>query len=128
MIKSWIKDKWNRFKAWFYALLVAIGLVAAPIVFATDATYTPATSYVDGTPLPIEEIAETRLYCNGGTVAVLVEPGADGVFENLEAVLPAGDNTCYATHVATNGIESSPSNTSTFRIIPNVAPNPPVLD
>ena len=124
----WLKDKWQRFKVWFIGLLIAIGLVAAPVVFATDATYTPASTYEDGTNLPLTEIAETRLYCNGGATPAITEPGADGAFENLEATLSAGDNTCYATHVSTNGLESLPSNEVTFRIIPQVRPNPPVLD
>lgn len=126
---KWLKDKiraaWLQIKKWWIGLLVAIGLVAAPLVIAvpTGFTYTPATQYEDGTALPITEIAETRFYCND--VLVGTEPGASGAFT---VDLSPGTYTCYATHVATNGLESAPSNSVVKTVLPNVAPNPPVLD
>lgn len=124
-MRRWIKTKWLKFRKWFYGVLVSFGIFAAAVVQAKDIVYNRATEYEDGSPLPIEEIAETRLYCNDQLL--LTEPGADGAFDNAFASLPAGDNICYATHVATNGMESAPSVSRLFRVTPMVPPLPPVL-
>ena len=123
--KAWVADKWRRFKKWIMGVLASLGLVSIAVVQGVDVTYTAATEYEDGTPLPVEEIAETRLYCNGELVAS--EPGADGAFEGVQALLPVGANQCYGTHVATNAKESQPSNTITVVVLTSSAPNPPVL-
>lgn len=123
--KAWVADKWRRFKKWFMGLLAAIGLVSVAVVAPVQVSYTPATEYEDGTPLPLDEIAETRLYCNGELVAT--EPGADGSFDDVSTVLPVGTSQCYGTHVGTNALESQPSNTITVIVVSSSAPNPPVL-
>ncbi len=105
-IKRWFKRQWAKFKTWIISVAVALGLLAGAAVAAVDFTYTRATQYEDGTPLPLDEIAETRLYC--GDVMVASEAGADGDF--MDVVLTPGTYDCYATHVATNGLESQPSN------------------
>lgn len=125
-MKKWFRKKWAQFKAWVLAILVSLGLLAGAIVTAATVTYTPATEYEDGTSLPLSEIAETKLYCSGGLLTS--ELGADGEFEGAIALLPVGDNSCYSTHVATNGLESSASNTTVIRVVPQVPPKPPVLD
>lgn len=71
-------------------------------------TYQNATEREDGTPLSLEEIKYTRLYCDGKQVAQ--EVGADG---DISAELPAGSHDCYGTHVDTNDRESNPSDTVT---------------
>ena len=111
---------WRKLRGWFYALLVALGFIVPVIAATKDFTYTPATFYEDGTPLPLDQIAETRLYCNGDLVAS--EAGADGDFT---VILPPGDYECWGTHLATNGLESQPSTSVFFNVLPEVAPNPP---
>ncbi|MGI9427127.1 MAG: hypothetical protein ACR2NM_00605 [Bythopirellula sp.] len=77
-----------------------------PDAATTDVTFTyqRATEYEDGTPLSLEEIKYTRLYCDGKQVAQ--EAGAYG---DISAELTGGSHDCYATHVATNNVESKPS-------------------
>jgi len=67
-------------------------------------TYQRATEYEDGTPLSLEKIKYTRLYCDGTQVAQ--EVGADG---DISAALTVGSHDCYGTHVDTNNVESNPS-------------------
>lgn len=67
--------------------------------------YEPAAQREDGSPLPLEEIRFTRLYCDGELVAE--EVGADG---HITAALRAGEHTCYSTHVDLHKYESPPSN------------------
>ena len=122
---SWLKQKWAKFKAWAYSILVSIGLISVAVVVQPqpiDLDYTRPTTYEDDSPLPIEEIAETRLYCND--VLVLTEPGADERFDRIDAVLAPGTYTCYGTVVATNGLESRPSNTVERTVISDAPPNP----
>ena len=122
-MKKWFKDKWQKLKAWFYALLVSIGVIIPAVqAVETTFTYTRATQYSDGTPMPESEIAETRLYCDGQLVAT--EPGAD---QGFNPDLTPGSYDCYATHYDIYGRESSPSNTITKVVLPGL-PNPPVLD
>ena len=124
--KAWARRTWKKFTGWLTGILVSLGLITVALVQSMDVTYTPATEYVDGTPLPIEDIAETRLYCND--VVVASEPGADGVFQDVVASLPVGDNVCYGTHIGTNALESDASNSITVTVRPNVAPKPPELN
>ena len=97
-------------------LLVLLALLGACVgIVYTDAetadvkfTYQRATEYEDGTPLSLEEIRYTRLYCDGKQVAQ--EVGADG---DISAALTVGSHDCYGTHVDTNDVESNPSNAVT---------------
>lgn len=105
---SILKKIWNKIKQMWKKLLVALGIIAvAPIVLSqvVNFSYTPATEYTDGSAMPLNEIAETVLYCNGSEVQR--KPGADGSFNPN---LVPGRYVCYATHIATNGLESGPSN------------------
>jgi len=115
---------WNRFKAWGYAILVALGLVVAIPTQAIEmtVTYTRATEYMDGTPMPLSDIQESRLYCDG--VLVSTELGAD---QDWNPNMAAGTYQCYGTHVDILGRESGRSNTVTKTVIPGL-PNPPILD
>ena len=121
-MRNWFRRIWAKIKGWIYALLIALGLIVPAIAALKDFTYTRATQYEDGTPLPLEQIAETRLYCNGELVAS--EAGADGDFAGV--LLAPGNYDCYGTHVATNGLESQPSASITFAVLPEVAPDPPL--
>ena len=113
---------WQKIKKWWKGLLVSVGiLAAAPFALSqvVNFTYVPATTRMDGSPLAITDIAETRLYCNNQLV--VSEPGADA---NFNPDLMPGNYTCYATHVDTDGQESDPSNEVTKLVLP-ARPNPP---
>jgi len=122
-IKKFFTDTWGKIKKWWLTLLVALGLVSAPLLYAeiVDFTYTAATQRVDGSPLALADIAFTRLYCDGSLT--VEEPGADLGF-NPE--LGLGTHDCYATHVDTDGQESDPSN-SVIKIVNPARPSSPVL-
>ena len=122
-IKEGVKDIGRKIKKWWISLLVAIGLIATPILYAevVDFTYTRAVERVDGSPLVLEDIAFTRLYCDGSLI--VEEAGADLGF-NPE--LGLGSHSCYATHVDTDGQESDPSNT-VIKVVNPARPGAPVL-
>ena len=125
MITRWLKKQLIKFKAWALGILVALGLVAGGVIAATqNFSYTAATAYDDGTPMPLTDIDFTRLYCDGAMVSE--EAGADGDFS---VVLSLGTHTCYATHVAliASTPESAPSNTVTVVVSPS-QPSAPVLN
>ena len=96
-------------------LLAVLGAFAGIVYTIPDAetanvtfTYQRATEREDGTPLLLEEIKYTRLYCDGKQVAQ--EAGANG---DISAELTGGSHDCYGTHVDTNDVESNPSGTVT---------------
>jgi hypothetical protein len=125
-MKIWFRKQWLRFKKWIYGVLLALGIIAAPILYAemVDFTYVRATVYDDGTAMPVEEIQFTRLYCDG--VMVTEEAGAD---QNISAELGIGGHDCYATHVDIYDRESVPSNSVSRTVSPpGTGPSPPVLD
>ena len=126
---NWLKEKikfaWLRAKKWVIGIMIALGIVAAPIALSApkDFTWTNATQRVDGSPFPAAELAETRIYCDGNaTPVVTVVDGSQAATVEFTV----GSHSCYATHVDTDGQESDPSNTVTFVVTP-ARPNPPVL-
>ena len=131
-IKKFFTNTWGKIKKWWVALLVALGLASAPLLYAeiVDFTYTAATERVDGSPLALADIVFTRLYCDGSMI--VEEPGADLGF-NPE--LGIGVHECYATHVAMGldinldpiEMESDPSNVVT-KVVNPARPSAPVLD
>lgn len=120
-IKYKAKNAWLRFKKWWIGLLIAIGLVAAPLVFAIpqDFSWANPVTRSDGSVLPASELAEIRLYCDGALAATVI----DGT-ESVTADLSIGSHTCYATAVDTAGQESLPSVSVTFDVLP-APPDPP---
>jgi len=93
------------------AILAAfIGIVSMIREAPVDVTfkYQRATERDDGTPLPLEEIKYTQLYCDGKRVAQ--EDGADG---DISAELTSGSHVCYSKHIDINGVFSLPSATVT---------------
>ena len=117
-----MKKFWMKIKKWVYGLLVAVGL-AAPILVqgATEFGWDNPTTRTDGSVLPIEEIQETRLYCDGAFTDSAPSPD-----NTLTVDLPFGNHTCYVTTVDIYGQESDPSVSVTFVTTP-ARPNPPVL-
>ena len=116
-MKKWFSQQWRKIKAWFYGVLIAIGLVA-PLALANDNTLTweNATQNEDGTALAITDIAETRLYRQDFPLGtdIASEPRS---YSQLVSVPPtvtsyadqdlANGIYCYvATHVHVNGQES----------------------
>lgn len=62
--RVWTAKKWTQFKAWFYGLLVAVGLAAGgSIALADDITlsWNNATQWNDGSVLAPEDLQETIL-------------------------------------------------------------------
>jgi len=125
-VREWMSRQINRFKRWFYGLLVAVGLISGGLLYAETVsfTYTRATLYDDGTIMPLSEIQSTRLYCNGSLLTE--EPGAD---QSIDGDLGIGTHECYATHVDIYDRESLPSGSVT-RVVspPGTGPSPPVLE
>lgn len=125
-IWSRLVSLWARFKKLVYSILLALGLVAAPILYAgvLPLEWTNAVERIDGTTFdPATEQAEIRIYCNGVPTPMFVSTGAA---TSLTEIVPAGNYTCYATTVDTDGQESFPSNEIT-KTVTKALPNPPVL-
>jgi len=61
-MKAWMGRKWSKLKIAVYTLLVSLGLVVG-VVLANDVniSWTNATTFTDGTPMSIDQIAETVL-------------------------------------------------------------------
>lgn len=125
MRETWekIKSFGRKVRAKIVSLLVLLGLISLPALSVdTEFTWTNPTTYTDGSPMPVSDIAEVRLFCDGNQVGT-----ATGGVENLTVDLAPGTYDCYATVLDIYGNESVPSNTISVTIIrPN--PNPPVLD
>lgn len=123
-MKKFLHESWLKTRKWLVALLIALGLMS-PILYAeiVGFSYQAATEYEDGTPLPIVDIAFTRLYCDD--VLVSEEEGAD---QSFSVDLGIGTHECYATHVVLgptgDEIESDPSNT-VIKVVNPVKPNAP---
>ena len=123
---NWLRAKWKKFKAWFIALLISIGLIAAPLLYAApkDFSWQNPTTRVDATPFDsATEQAQVNIYCDGDTVPTVSFPNGStaGTFD-----FTIGTHTCYATVVDTDNQESDPSNTVAFEITP-ARPSPPTL-
>lgn len=124
--KAWTRRQYLRFKKWVIGILVSIGVIAPPLLYAEiiDFTYTAPTTYTDGSPLPAAEIQFSRLYCDGSMV--VEEPGAD---QDFSTDLGIGSHDCYATIVDIYDRESDPSNVVTVVVSPpGTGPSPPVLN
>jgi len=122
-IRDWFRNAWLKFKAWFVAILVVLGLVASPLLAAPkDFSWTNPTERMDGSVYDVAtEQAEVRIYCDGSLA--FTSPGAANTFTGD---LNFGSHTCYATSVDIFGQESDASNSVTFVVTP-ARPNPPIL-
>ncbi len=81
--------------------------------------WTPPTQYEDGSPLPDGEIASYNIYCNGSLLGNVVNAGGTNTWTSPDGSLPPGTYDCYATTVASNGLESEASNTVNFTVSPS---------
>ena len=124
---NWIKQKsvatWRYIKGWWVAALVSLGIIAGGVAYSQNMTidWVNATQRVDGSAFTLAELAETRIYCDGSTVPIIVVTD-DSTTATVQ--FGVGIHTCHATHVDTIGQESDPSNIVGFTIVPG-RPNPP---
>ena len=131
---NWIKRQWTKFKRWIYGILVSLGILSSGLVMATASfTITMPTEYVPDAqgviaPLPLSEISEVRLYCDGDpSPAWSMGTPTQLIFE-FTAILGYGSHDCHATVIATNGRESDPSPTVTRDVAPSTNPGAPGLE
>lgn len=116
----WIRKVWQKLRIAFLGLLASLGFVAVALAIPKTMSWSHPTERVDGTPLSLAEIAETRIYCDGAPPIVIAAPASSYVYAE------GGTHTCYATTVDTLGLESDPSNTITFEVLPS-KPSAPVF-
>jgi len=125
-ILSRLASFWARLKKFIIGFLIAIGLIAGPILYAgsLNLEWTNAVERIDGTVFDAAtEQAGIRIYCNGDTTPTFVSAGDS---TSLSEIVPPGDYECYATTVDMDGLESFASNTIT-KTVDNALPNPPIL-
>jgi len=125
-LKKFLQRLWNKIRKFVVAVLVAIGLISGPILFAgtLDLEWINATQRIDGTPFDAAtEQAAIRIYCNGDTAPTFTVAGAA---TSLSEIVPAGEWVCYGTTVDMEGLESFASNTIT-KTVDKALPQPPVL-
>lgn len=104
---------------YWFLLLLPITANAEMVIFDWD----HPTQKTDNSPLPIAEIQETRLYCDGDTTATFVVPApAPTTSENMTL----GAHSCHATTVDTSGGEGLLSNVVNFTVS-RALPGAPVL-
>lgn len=127
-IKAWFSRQWARLKAaakrawkaitaFVVALLASLGLLVTAQDNSVTLNWENATQYENGDPLPIEEIAKTRIWRadypvggNDGSVAkTLLATVPPTVTTYADESLASGTYCWDATHVATNGDESAHS-------------------
>lgn len=126
-IKAWFSRQWARLKAaakrawkaitaFVVALLASLGLLVTAQDNSVTLTWENATSYENGDPLPLEEIAETRIwradYPVGGNDGSAPKTLIDSVTPDVLTYVdnPGSGTFCFdLTHVSVNGGESDHS-------------------
>ena len=121
--KMKMRKAWNKTKLWFLALLASVGIFVGAYAVPQGFTWSNPTTFTDGSPLDVSEIAEIRFYCDGDTTPTLTATGGDS---SVTGDFGFGDHSCYATTFDVYGGESLPSNTVNFTI-DRPRPNPPVI-
>ena len=121
---QWTRAQWLRFRKRAIAILIALGLISSPLLFADDVNlaWTNAQFYEDGTPMPQSDIDHTTLYKQSfalGTdlstqprvYAELVQVPPT-VTSYIDADQPNGIHCYVGTHTTKNGEESQYSGES----------------
>lgn len=131
-MRAWVKAKWLQFKAWtgakwsklkmaIYTLLVSLGLVVG-VALADDVTlnWANATLWTDGTPMAIDDLAETvldhQMFPLGEDVSAVPRNYIElvrlppTVTSFVHANVPNGIHCYVGYHVAKNGLRSDYSN------------------
>lgn len=121
-IKVWFRDKWIRLRKWVVSLLIAIGVITAPFVFADDnsLSWNNATTYEDGSTIAPGDIAGTNVYYASGAIGdpditdlaaySLLTQVAPDVESYVDVNRTNGLHCYYVAHETVNGVESQPSN------------------
>ena len=128
--KARVLSAWSRFRAWLSAAVLAVLAALGVLVYAAPVgvSWHHPTLRTDGTALPLDEIAETRWYCDGDLVdSFPVAVSSADQAESVDLNLSIGTHECYATTVDTVGQESDPSVTIERTVNP-ARPNPPDVD
>ena len=111
------------------AKLLLVLLFVSPLVFAVGErtfTFTPPTTYEDGTPLPQSAIESYDIECDGALLVNLPNvPLNTDSYQAPPGTFATGDHVCQAFTVTTEGVRSGPSNTVNFTVDPGI-PGPPI--
>lgn len=114
-------------------LFVLLAVLCAPTAeadeYRPELTIVAPTAYVSGAPLPLDELAEYRLYCDGATepLAVIEPAGTVTPWQADYGTFAPGQHSCQATAVDVLGNESALSNARGFTVAPD-QPGAPVLN
>lgn len=146
-MKDWFARKWAQFKKWVYGVLIAIGVVTLPLLAATVTfDVTMPTTNTDGSILSLDQIVETRLYCDidpatftPQTVNAPASHTADAVFTgpvtSADIQLSFGQHECFATvlaeytdEVGNTARNESPPSEIAARTVSPPTPTPPGLN
>lgn len=102
-------------KVFLVLTLISISSWAA-LPWEPEFSWTFPTEYESGAPITVDQITETRIYCDGNSTpeAVVTAPAASwtAAFKGFGP----GSHTCYATVVDIEGAESGPSNSVNFTV------------
>jgi hypothetical protein len=132
--REYLRVQFRRFRAWAISVLVAAGLVTGVLVNAANVgfTITMPTTYspdADGieAPLPLSDIDEVRMYCDGNTTPDWQMGTPTELTFTFTATLHYGPHDCVATVIA-QGRESGPSEIASRHVRPTTNPHSPTLE
>lgn len=112
--------------------LLALCVLLSPAVYAGQAvvTWTNPTAYTDNTVLVSIDITQTRVEygsCSGGAFGTKTgEVTAPGSVTTVTILNLAASTYCFRAYTTAKGVESAASAVAS-KIVPQAAPNPPVL-
>ena len=116
---AWCGRQYRKLVAFLLTLLVGIGVVSYAEQRGIE--WDHPTQRTDGTALSVDDIKETRLYCDGSLTEVIPAPASDVTHD-----FGIGEHTCHATTVDLFDQESAPSASVTFTVLP-AKPEPPTI-
>ena len=100
-------------------LLICMPLTVTWVQGEQTFTFTPPTTYEDGTPLPNAMIASYDIECDGGLLTNLPNvPLLTDTYQAPPGTFAVGNHACQAFTVTTEGARSGPSNTVNFTVAP----------
>lgn len=111
-------------------LIAFLALLLAPVAHASTVTvdWTQPTTYINGTPLPLAAIQQTRIEygtCNGALFGTrIADVVALGSATTAVTPLLAPGTYCLRAYTRAGGVESAPTNAIQV-VIPVPVPNAP---
>lgn len=130
-VKAAVKSAWKAITAFIVALLASLGLWVTAQDNSVTVSWQNATEYEDGSPLPTEDIEETKIWRasypvgqSDGSVAKTLIDSVPPTITTYVDTLGSGDFCYDLTHVATNGTESAHSDEA-CKTIDNRIPGAP---